>query len=223
MAEITILKQVTDTGFKQRILTKLLETHGIVILKDKFGRKLPLKAVSIHDTKITCAAAVKMDLDFSYSENYTAHIALDHEKFMFEVAPTTKNGLVVLTIYRIFHLQRRQTMRYRVPQDASMKLVINSINSTPCTLECPVTDINSLGCSINLSTTMQLNTNDLIDATISTYGEEPVQLQGVIRNVRPQGNGNVAGIEFHHLMYAGEERLTAMVAALHSKVHLKAS
>lgn len=226
MAEITVLKQITDFAFKQKVLMKLMNTDAVLLLKDKYGRTLPLRILRFEDqTKFYCKSAVKLDLDFSYSENYTAHFMLDNERYMFEAVPQIKNGQIVLEMKRVFHLQNRQTVRYKVPAHANIKLVIGSLNEESCLLDCEVADLNSHGCSVIVNSPKTvLKSKDLIDATIINGQDGSLQLQGVIRNVRHHGPEQFAvGIEFHHMLYAGEDKLTSMIAELHQKTHLKSS
>ncbi|AZZ37918.1 hypothetical protein CIK05_14280 [Bdellovibrio sp. qaytius] len=223
MSEITVLKPVTDAAFKQKVLMKLLNTDAIVLLKDKFDRHLPLKVVRAEQDKFYCKGAVKMDLDFSPSGHYTAHFKVDNEKFLIEANPSMENGQVVLSLKRIFHLQQRKTVRYKVPPRTDIKLIINSHNEESCVIKTSVTDLNSLGCSVIVNKT-SLRAGDLIDATLINDGNEPLQLQGIIRNIRPHGPEQFAmGVEFHHLLYCGEDKLTSMIAELHSTAHLKSS
>lgn len=225
MAEITILKQVTDSVFKQKALMKLLNSDTVLLLKDKFQRTLPLRIKRFEEPHFFCKAAVPLNIDFSYSESFTAHFTLDTEKFMFETEPKIENGFVVLSLKRIFHLQSRQMARYKVPEDAGLKLVINSLNEEPCLLDCIMTDINSHGCSLIItSPKIALRAKDLVDATIINGNEGSMRVQGVIRNVRPHGADLfAAGVEFHHLMYSAENQLTTMIQELHQKSHLKSS
>lgn len=226
MAEITVLKQINDAAFKQKVLLKLINTNAIVMLKDKYDRTLPLKIESLKEqTKFYCKGAVKLDFDFSYSETYTAHFMVDTEKYMFETTPQIENGHVVLYLKRIFHLQNRQTVRYKVPPQAQIKLLINALNENSCLLDCQVADLNSHGCSVILNSPQTvLQAKDLIDATLINGDEGSLQLQGIIRNVRPHGPEQFAvGVEFHHMLYASEDKLTSMISDLHQKTHLKSS
>lgn len=226
MAEITVLKQINDFAFKQKVLMRLMNANAILLLKDKYGRTLPLKVDRLEEqTKFYCTGAVKLDLDFSYSENYTAHFMIDTEKYMFETTPHIENGHVVLSIVRIFHLQNRQTVRYKVPHDAQLKLVIGALNEVSCLLDCSVADLNSHGCSVIVNAPKtQLQAQDLIDATLINGSEGSIHLQGIIRNVRPHGPEQFAvGIEFHHMLYCGEDKLTSMISELHQRTHLKSS
>lgn len=226
MAEITVLKQITDFGFKQKVLMKLVNTDAVLLLKDKFGRTLPLRISRFEDqAKFYCKGAVKMDIDFTYSESYTAHFMVDNEKYMFETSPQTENGHIVLELKRIFHLQNRQTVRYKVPTDAQLKLVISSLNEESCLLDCAVADLNSHGCSVIVNAPQTaLKAKDLLDATLINGQEGFVQLQGVIRNVRSHGPEQFAvGIEFHHMVHTAEDKLTSMISELHQRTHLKSS
>lgn len=226
MAEITVLKQITDVAFKQKVLMKLINTNTILVLKDKYARTLPLKIVgSEEQDKFYCKGAVKLDLDFSYSETYTVHFMLDNEKYMFETNPHLKDGQIVLDVKRIFYLQNRQTVRYKVPDDVQLKLIISSLNEKMCLLDCAVVDINSHGCSILMNSSKIIpQSKDLIDAALVNGLEGSLQLQGVIRNVRPQGAEKfIVGVEFHHMLYFGEDKLTSMISELHQKAHLKSS
>lgn len=225
MSEITVLKQITDVAFKQKVLMKLLNSEALVLLKDKFDRHLPLKVTRHEQDKFFCKGAVKLDLDFSYSETYTAHFTVENEKYLIEAFPKMEDGQVVLNLKRVYHLQLRKTVRYKVPQDSEIKLLISAHNELGCLVNCAVTDLNSMGCSVvqNAAHTV-FKAGDLIDATLINGGEGSLQLQGVIRNVRQHGPEQFAvGIEFHHMLYSGEDKLTSMISELHQKSHLKSS
>lgn len=223
MSEITVLKQITDAAFKQKVLMKLLNSDSIVLLKDKFDRHLPLKVVRAEQDKFYCKGAVKMDMDFSHSGHYTVHFKVENEKFLIEATPSLEAGQVVLNLKRIFHLQQRKTVRYKVPATSHISLTIGSYNEEACLITCAVTDLNTLGCSVITPKTL-LQAGDLIDATLVNNAEGAIQLQGIVRNVRPQGPEQYAvGIEFHHMLYHGEDKLTSMISELHSAAHLKSS
>lgn len=225
MSEITVLKQITDVAFKQKVLMKLLNSEAIVLLKDKFDRHLPLKVTRAEQEKFYCKGAVKLDIDFSYSETYTAHFTVDNEKYLIEAHPKMEDGQVVLNLKRVFHLQQRKTVRYKVPPHADIKLLVSSRNEQGCLVNCAITDLNSLGCSMVLnSPNSAFQSGDLIDATLINGNEGSLQLQAVVRNVRQHGPEQFAlGVEFHHMLYSGEDKLTSMITELHQKTHLKSS
>lgn len=225
MSEITVLKQINDVAFKQKVLMKLINSEAIVLLKDKFDRHLPLKVTRLEQDKLHCKGAVKLDLDFSYSETYTAHFSVENEKYLIEANPKMEDGQVVLNLKRVFHLQQRKTVRYKVPHASDIKLLISSHNEQGCLVNCGVTDLNSLGCSVVLNSPKSaFQSGDLIDATLINGDEGSLQLQGVVRNVRQHGPEQFAiGVEFHHMLYCGEDKLTSMISELHSKTHLKSS
>lgn len=225
MSEITVLKQITDVAFKQKVLMKLLNSEAIVLLKDKFDRHLPLKVTRAEQEKFYCKGAVKLDIDFSYSETYTAHFTVDNEKYLIEAHPKMEDGQVVLNLKRVFHLQQRKTVRYKVPPHADIKLLVSSRNEQGCLVNCAITDLNSLGCSMVLnSPNSAFQPGDLIDATLINGNEGSLQLQAVVRNVRQHGPEQFAlGVEFHHMLYSGEDKLTSMITELHQKTHLKSS
>lgn len=225
MSEITVLKQISDVSFKQKVLMKLLNSEAIVLLKDKFDRHLPLKVVRQEQDKFFCKGAVKMDLDFSYSETYTAHFSVENEKYLIEAFPKMEDGQIVLNLKRIFHLQQRKTVRYKVPSHSDIKLLISSQNEQGCLVTCAVTDLNSLGCSVILNSPQStFQSGDLVDATLINGDEGSLQLQGIIRNVREHGPEQLAvGVEFHHLLYSSEDKLSSLISELHQKTHLKSS
>ena len=223
MSEITVLKQINDVAFKQKVLMKLLNSDAIVLLKDKFDRHLPLKVVRFEQDKFFCKGAVKINLDFSHSGHYTVHFKVDNEKFLVEAAPQLEDNQVVLYLKRIFHLQQRKTVRYKVPPTNDISLTIGSYNEEACLISCAVTDLNTLGCSV-IATKTPLQTGDLIDATLVNDNDGSFQLQGIVRNVRPHGPEQFAiGIEFHHMLYQSEDKLSSLIAELHKTAHLKSS
>lgn len=227
MSEITVLKQINDATYKQKVLNQFLNSDAIVLLKDQFDRNLPLKVTRFESAKdgdkFYCKGAVKMEFDFSFSDHYTVHFKVDNEKYLIEAFPHMEDMQVVLHLKRVFHLQQRKTVRYKVPQNTEIKLLIGSANEESCLITCAVTDLNSLGCSV-ITAKSQLKVGDIIDATLVNDGNESFQVQGIIRNVRPHGPEKFAiGLEFHHMYYCGEDRLTSMISELHKKSHLKSA
>lgn len=225
MAQITVLKQIIDSPLKQKVIMKLMNSVPILTLKDKYHRSLPLRVEHFKDDLFYCKGAVKVAFDFSYSESFLAHFTIGTEQYMFETAPQLLDGYIVLNLSRIFHLQSRQTVRYKVPENSNIKLIISSVNEEPCLIDSWVSDLNSYGCSFIVnSPNVALLAKDLIDATLINGEEGLIQIQGVIRNVRPIGESQVAvGVEFHHMLYSGEEKLASMMSELHQKAHLKSS
>lgn len=226
MSEITVLKQITDSSTKHKTLMKLINADEVLLLKDKFHRTMPLRVKKFENSELLyCKGAIKSEFDFSHSETYTAHFQIESEKYMFEATPSMHEGYIVLNLKRLYYLQNRKMVRYKVPTDVTLKLVINSINEESCLLDCSVTDLNSMGCSLVVkSANVTLDPKDIVDATLIQSGEDSIQIQGVVRNVRPMQNEQIAlGLEFHHMIYSAEDRLTSMISDLHHKSHLKSS
>ena len=215
--EVTLFKSVHSVSERQRLFTKLLDSHGNVYLKDKFDRSLPLKAAAVDGRfHLQCVSPSDSDVHLSAEESYTAVFWIDQEKYMFETRPYFTGNELFLPVMNLFHLQKRRTFRYSVPGDFGSDFTIKHLNQKNCDVPCRMIDVSTQGCAVevNLLAT-DLKLDDILQAELNFGDREPILVQGVIKNIRAKGEDVlVLGVEFHHMAHSSEEKIMLAISDL---------
>lgn len=215
--ELTLFKTIHSVSERQRLFSKLLSSQGNLYLKDKFDRSLPLKASEV-DSRfyLKCFSPSESDLNLAEDETYTAIFWIDQEKYMFETRPHFQGTDLMLPVMNLFHLQKRRTFRYQVPNDFSSDFKINHLNQSTCDVSCRMIDVSTQGCAVELSlTAADLKLDDILQAELLFGGREPILVQGVIKNIRKKDFQTlVLGVEFHHMAHSSEEKIMLAISDL---------
>ncbi len=215
--ELTIFKSVHTISERQRLFGSLLGDKGTLYLKDKFDRSLPLKALSV-DSRfyLKCTPPTEEGLNLNPDETYTAVFWIDSEKYLFETRPELIGGFMILPVMSLFHLQKRRTFRYLVPEDYTAHLNMTSLNRTACEFSCRLIDLSSQGCAVEVGHDVtDIHLEDIFEAEITLEGHKTIKVQGVVKNIRERGDHQlVLGVEFHHMAHSSEENINNSISDL---------
>lgn len=215
--ELTLFKSIHSVSERQRLFTKLLSSQGNLYLKDKFDRSLPLKASEV-DSKfyLKCFAPSESGITLNEDETYTAVFWIDQEKYMFETRPKYDGTDLMLPVMALFHLQKRRTFRYSVPDDFGSEFTIKHLNQKNCDVVCRMIDVSTQGCAVELDLeAVDLKLDDILQAELNFGDREPILVQGVIKNIRARDKTTlVLGVEFHHMAHSSEEKIMMAISDL---------
>jgi c-di-GMP-binding flagellar brake protein YcgR len=215
--ELTLFKTIHSVSERQRLFTKLLSAQGNLYLKDKFDRSLPLKASEVDNRfYLKCYAPAEYGLTLNEDETYTAIFWIDQEKYMFETRPRIQGADILLPVMTLFHLQKRRTFRYQVPNDFGSDFTIKHLNQKPCEVTCRMIDVSTNGCAVEISLgDVDLKMDDILQAELNFGDREPILVQGVIKNIRIKDSKSlVLGVEFHHMAHSSEETIMIAISDL---------
>lgn len=215
--EFILLKPIYDESVRQDVLNRLNKERGNIFLRSSLRGSMPLKVGSYENGKLACTSAAPLnENDIKFSGSYTMSFSLGEERYIAECIPAEQNGKLILTVNELFNEQKRQTTRRQIDSKANVKFKINFINQKPANLEYAVFDMSSLGCAIMYSEIdNNLKVNDLIDADVVMPAIADIHVQGVVKNMRVLENEKlIVGVEFHHINYSHEDKITQAIMKL---------
>lgn len=143
------------------------------------------------------------------------------ERYFFKTPVRVENDVVILRMDAdLFHLQRRQNYRIKIPDSYQAQFLITSHNKRPIKLSGQIYDLSSGGCRVSLAAADPiLETEDRIDGHIAIGNREPLEIEGTIRHHKIEKSGaltkQIFGVEFKPLSTQIEGKLFAITMDLH--------
>lgn len=121
-------------------------------------------------------------------ERYWAEATLHHKE----------HNEWTFNISTLFYSQKRKHHRYNIPDGYPAQMLFHTINNERVSHRLTLVDLSTEGCalSINLADT-NMHLTDLIKGTIFISNETPLEISGLIKNIREKDPLNlIVGIEF---------------------------
>lgn len=106
------------------------------------------------------------------------------ERYFFKALARIEHEKVVLEINSpLFHLQRRQSYRIKIPEKYPAKFLISELNKQGVKLTTDIVDLSSSGCRVALvASSPVLQPGDQIKAHLVVGNREPLEVEGIIRH-----------------------------------------
>jgi hypothetical protein len=144
------------------------------------------------------------------------------ERYFFRTLATVEKDLVHLkTDTELFHLQRRQNYRIKIPENYLSKFSISAANGFPVKVSGTLYDLSSGGCRVTVNAALPvLGTGQEITGQVVIGNREPIDFEGTIRHYKmegstPQTTKQIFGVEFKPLSTFLEGKLFAVTLDLH--------
>jgi|GEM_PF-5396075 len=192
--------------FKQVIFEK-----SAVVCKGsgEFITKVAPLEISIKNEIICKLATGELAPSFS-SEAVTCFVIVSQEKYYFQTTLTKVGNHWNLKIPEdLYHLQRRQNFRLRIPSSYSSQFLVQEWNRNRSFFKVPIKDISIGGCAIIVTPQNlppQLNTE--VIGKIEISGKDPISVIAYIKHWRPgeTPQSTLVGLEFNLKAVPGLER-----------------
>jgi len=146
---------------------------------------------------------------------------LGGERYFFKTPVRVDGDVVVLRMDAdLFHLQRRQSYRIKIPESYQATLLISSLNKSKTKLSGQLYDLSSGGCRVVMTaSTPTLQHGDIIEGHIVIGKRESLEVEGTVRHHKIEKGASltkqVFGVEFKPLSAQLEGRLFAITMDLH--------
>ena len=147
---------------------------------------------------------------------------LGGERYFFRSLAITKNDQVELSYEgELFHLQRRQNYRIKIPENYSAICLITEHKSIPVKLSAHIYDISSGGIRVELiANEPVLISGDSVTAHIFIGKREALQVEGIVRHHKlekfaTKPSKQIFGVEFTEMGSFIEGKLFAITMDLH--------
>lgn len=217
-----IFSLISREDDKVKLWEDLAKAGAELICKGKEESVCKLR-ISFYNSKTkslecTFASATEM----KHQEEYLGHFFLGGEKYYFQALAHVHEGKIVVGLPKdLYHLQRRQNYRVRIPRTFSTSCQITSINGVPHKIDGRLMDLSSQGCRVVSKLSMDLKMEDHVIGSLTIAGKDPIEIQGLIRHVNPaepMSAEKVFGIEFKPLSSLVENKLFALTMEIHKQV-----
>lgn len=146
---------------------------------------------------------------------------LGGERYFFKTPVKVDGDVVVLRMDAdLFHLQRRQNYRIKIPENYQATLLISSVNRLGVKLSGQISDLSSGGCRVILTASEPLlKPDDVLDAHVVVGKRDSLEIEGIVRHHKVEKGAaitkQVFGVEFKTLSSLIEGRLFAITMDLH--------
>ena len=155
-----------------------------------------------------------------------ASFNLGGDKYFFQaVAELEGSEIVFATVFELFHLQRRQNYRVKIPDSYKSHFDVTTINGQKAKLTGILYDISSGGCRAGFKQDSSLiKIDDVLTASVCIGRREPIEVVAHVRHAKPDTQNKeiqVFGLEFKPLSPALENRMFGITMDLHRELFSK--
>lgn len=144
------------------------------------------------------------------------------ERYFFSTPVKIEKEQVLLRMdSELFHLQRRQNYRIRIPENYSSSFLISELNKVSTKLSGSISDLSSGGCRVMITaSTPVIEVGDKILGHIIINKREPLEVEGTVRHHKIEEFATkpakqTFGVEFKPLSAFLEGKIFAITMDLH--------
>lgn len=224
-----IFTKISDNREKAQLFTSLAAARGEVQAKkpEPSADLVSLKAYDFSEPDLRC------QILGTTSELFTAGALvmtffIGGEKYFFQAEYSKKaDTIIIKTNQPVYHLQRREDYRIRIPSSYKALLEVISHNSQPFKKSVPLLDLSAGGCRIQTNKSKwTLKTGDEVRGHIFLPDRAPIEVTGIIRHARPMPNEKdfiACGVQFVGLQEPLKNKIAAVVMDLYRELFSRLS
>lgn len=211
----TLISKVEE---KEKIFQDLANAHGEIICKGQDENLIKLRVQTYQNKILECRN--ESSTTFKNGEDFLGYLFLGGEKYYFEGKFQAQQDFCSLSLpAELYHLQRRQNYRVRVPDGYAASFNIVSANGKAANIAGRLADLSSQGCRVLYShDNFSLKVEDHVLGYLIIEKKVPLELQGLIRHIKLTDGGQICGIEFSPLSSILENKLFAITMELHKEI-----
>lgn len=206
---------------RMRLFKDLANVRGEVTCKGE-GDEVYRLTVERATAKMELQCSVPFGLTSPKKEkDLLGNFFLGGERYFFKTPVKVDGDVVVLRMDAdLFHLQRRQNYRIKIPENYQATLLISAVNRGVVKLTGQLSDLSSGGCRVVLTAgTPMLEPGDIIEGHVVIGKRDSLEIEGTIRHHKVEKGASltkqVFGVEFKPLSSLLEGRLFAITMDLH--------
>lgn len=206
---------------KLRLFKDLANVRGEIICKgdgDDIYRMIVERATAKQE--LQCSVPFGLQLPKNEKE-LLGNFFLGGERYFFKTPVLVNSDVIILRMDAdLFHLQRRQNYRIKIPENYQATFLVSSLNKAPTKLSGQIFDLSSGGCRVVLTaSTPILEHGDILSGHIVIGKRDPLEIEGVIRHHKLEKGAaltkQIFGVEFRQLSSLIEGKLFAITMDLH--------
>ena len=216
------------------IFSKISEQERLRLFKDLATARIEIAAKGVPDEvyrfnveRTTPRNQLVCSIPFGLSapeneKDLVCQFFIGGERYFFKALARIENEKVVLEPNSpLFHLQRRQSYRIKIPEKYPAKFLISEINKRELKLSADLYDLSSSGCRvILLASSPILQPGDQIKAHMFISNREPLEVEGTVRHHKVETYATkttkqIFGVELNPLSSFIEGKLFSITMDLH--------
>lgn len=213
-----------STEERQSLFKDLATAHGEIVCKGEGDEIYRLVAARITDLReLFCSFAPGSPKPLQEKELF-GNFFLGGERYFFKTPVHVGEKVAVLrTDVELFHLQRRQNYRLKIPESYQSKFTALTRNQAPLKFSGRVTNLSLHGCAVVLKQEVpDLKTGDLLSVQLQIGFREPLALEGTVKHVKVEylreETRQSFGIEFQSVTSQIEARLFSLTMDLYREL-----
>lgn len=222
-----IFRLISREDEKSKLWQDFGNAKGELICKgDNSTHKLQIVFFDHKSKRLDCKSdnAVKINS----REKFYCHFFIGGEKYFFQ--GTIRNDGTTLSLdipEKLYHLQRRQNFRVRLPKNYKAFYNISSVNGQQQNLKFTLEDLSGNGCLISHALSALLESHEVgneIAGTLVIQGES-IELKGIIRHIKIEKHNKIRsyGIEFIDLSPLLENKLIALTLDISKQLFIRSA
>lgn len=220
----TLIKEESD---KVKLWVDLGAAKGEVLCKGKDDAICKVR-VSFFNAATECLEGVfETSTTMADGEDYLGHFFLGGEKYYFQTTARVAGKSISIRIPdELYHLQRRQNYRVRLPEIYPAFYNIIQVNAKPEKISGRLADLSSQGCRVvyRMDTPL-MKMNDKVIGQLVIGSRAPIEVHGIVRHIKTHEGSKVVqtfGIEFSPLPSILENKLFAITMEIHKELFKRA-
>jgi c-di-GMP-binding flagellar brake protein YcgR len=215
-----IFKKLSREDEQVKLFIDLAAAQGEVLCKGKTESLVKLKAVQWHSKSKHLECLLESAENLKNGEEFLGYFFLGGEKYYFEGTATVYPNRCQFPLPKeMFHLQRRQNYRVRIPLGFQAFFDIAEINKTPTKIHAKLGDLSSQGCRlIEKESGAAFKVDDTVKGRLSIGKNTAIELMAQVRHVKIESGNQMVGLEFQGLTPIQENNLFALTMEIHKEV-----
>ncbi len=215
--------KISKSEDRNKLIIDLATAGGEILCKGQADTIYKLKAARFSNQRLYCIQQPDSSKLTITHEVMISSFMLGGDKYFFQAEAQYDDGEVFfMTAFDLFHLQRRQNYRVKIPESYNATMSIEEINGQAVKLKAQLYDISSGGCRmVYESGKIILKMDDFMKTRVIIGRKDPMEISAMVRHIAPDPlnkKAHVLGLEFKPLSPNMESRLFAITMDLHREL-----
>jgi hypothetical protein len=217
-----IFTKVTDSKIREKIFYDLAGTKSEIVGKvhGTSSETHTFQALVFSAPELECRVISSKAIPTS--GEVILQLTLGDDKYLCSAPYQVRDGRAFLRMeVDVFHLQRREDFRLRMPLSFKAYLEIKKLNGNPAAGKFQLMDLSGGGCRFLIpSKTLAVTVNDVIECEIILPDRDPIKIKGSIRHQKEdeKTKAQATGLQFIDLTELVKNKIVALVMDLYREL-----
>jgi hypothetical protein len=218
--------KISKSEDREKLIKDMVAAGVEILCKGQPDTIYRLKAAKFSNNKLYCSLSPNSAKLAVTHEVLIASFMLGGDKYFFQsVAQYEGIEIFFIAEFDLFHLQRRQNYRVKIPESYKAIMNVTDVNDQTIKLTANLYDISSGGCRmVYQNDKVILKMDDVLKTRVTIGSKDPLEITAMVRHIALDPlnkKASVLGLEFKPLSPALESRLFAITMDLHRELFSK--